>query len=173
MYTERIENRHPARSAGMTLVELVLAIALAGLMVAGIMSSYSAIAGRSADPMIRIQTVAVAESLLEEALLKPFLDPATLTRCPPSPGGARDNFNNICDYAGYSASAVTLPNGAAVTGLENYAIAISVEDIASGELGSVPTQCALKVTVTVTSPLHEATILTGYRTDYESTPPCS
>ena len=173
MCTEQNQNRHAKKTAGMTLVELVLAIALAGLMVAGIMSSYSAIAGRSADPMIRIQAVAVAESFLEEALLKSFLDPLTLTRCPASPGGARDTFNNVCDYAGYSASSVTLPNGAAVTGLENYAVAISVADIASGELGVVPTQCALKVTVSVTSPLNESTVLTGYRTDYESTPSCS
>ena len=75
----------------------------------------AAIVGRSADPMIRIQAVAVGESYLEEALLKPFLDPATLTRCPASPGGARDNFNNVCDYAGYNASAVTLPNASTAT----------------------------------------------------------
>lgn len=159
--------------AGMTLVELILAIALAGLMVAGLMSSYSTVASRSADPMIRTQTVALAESFLEEALLKPFLDPATASRCPSSPGGNRDNFDNVCDYNGYNASTITLPNGSAVTSLSGYSVQISVGDIASGELGGIESHCALKVTVSITNPLHETTVLNGYRADYESTPPCS
>lgn len=159
--------------AGMTLVELILAIALAGLVVAGIMSAYSTVAGRSADPMIRTQTVALAESFLEEALLKPFLDPVAASRCPGPPSDNRDNFNNVCDYNGYNASTITLPNGSTVTSLNGYSVRISVADIGSGELGAIATHCALKVTVSVTNPLNETTILTGYRADYESTPPCS
>lgn len=171
MYTEAVFC--PKNNAGMTLIELILAIALAGLMVAGLMSAYASLAGRSADPMIRTQTVALAESFLEEALLKPFLDPATQTRCASTPVGSRDQYNDVCDYNGYSASGISLPNGAAVTGLSGYAVAIQVSDISSGELGSIPTTCALKVTVTITSPLNTATQLSGYRTNYESTPPCT
>ena len=161
------------RPRGMTLVELVMAIALAGIMLAALMSAYSSIVGRSADPMVRMQAVAVAESLLEEALLKPFLDPVTGTRCPAPPSGNRENYNNVCDFNGYSSTGVTLPNGSTVSGLENYAVAITVSDISTGELGSVPTQCALRVSVAVTSPLNETITLNGYRTDYESSPPCS
>lgn len=168
-----LNRAHDNKSSGMTLVELVMAIAVAGVLVAGLMASYSSIVGHSADPMVRTQAVAVAESFLEEALQKPFLDPSTHTRCPASPGGNRDNFNNVCDYAGYSASGVRLPNGTLVNGLENYAIAISVADIASGELGAVPSHCALKITVRISSPLNDATVLTGYRTDHESVPACS
>ncbi|MEE2733225.1 MAG: type II secretion system protein [Pseudomonadota bacterium] len=157
---------------GMTLIELVMAIALAGILVAALMSSYSSIVGRSADPMIRVQSIAIAESYLEEVLQKPFLDSATNSRCPGATGG-RSTFNNVCDYNGYSSSSITLPNGSAVSSLNGYSVSISVADIAVGELGAIPTHCALKVTVTVTNPIQDAMSLTGYRTDYESDPDCS
>lgn len=161
-----------ARVHGLTLVELVMAIALSGILVVALMSSYSSIVGRSSDPMIRAQSLAIAESFLEEATGKAFLDPATGTRCP-APEASRANFNNVCDYNGYSASTITLPTGTAVSGLSGYAVAISVAAIGSGELGAVPATCALRITVAVTSPLNETLSVTGYRTDYESTPACS
>lgn len=153
---------------GVTLVELVLAIALAGIMIAGLMSAYSSIVGRSADPMVRNQATVLAESFLEEALQKAFLDPVTASRCPASPGGNRENFDNVCDFNGYSAASISLPNGSVVSGLQGYSVSITVSDISSGELGAVPTQCALKVVVSITSPLNESIILTGYRTNYET-----
>jgi len=161
-----------ANARGLTLVELVMAIAMSGILVVALMSSYSSIVGRSSDPMIRAQALAIAESFLEEASGKAFLDPGTGSRCP-APEASRSSFNNVCDYNGYSASTITLPTGAAVSGLTGYAVAISVAAIASGELGVVPTTCALKITVAVTSPLNETLSVTGYRTDYESTPACS
>ena len=157
----------------MTLVELILAIVIAGILVAGLMSSYSAVVGRSADPMLRVQTTLLAESFLEEVLIKGFLDTTTGTRCPASPGGVRTNFDNVCDYAGYSSTSITLPDGTAVTGLSGYAVAISVEDVSAADLPGVPTHCALKVSVSVSNPLGETTTLTGFKTDYESSPACS
>lgn len=157
---------------GTTLVELVMAIAVAGVLLVGLMTAYSSIAGRSSDPMVRTQAVSLAESYLEEALLKPFHDPAGSV-CPASPGGNRENFNNVCDYHNYSSASISLPNGALVSGLNGYSVAITVTNIAAGELGAVPTNCALKITVNITSPLSEVVSLIGYRTDYESDPACS
>jgi MSHA pilin protein MshD len=163
----------PKPEHGMTLVELVMAIALAGVLVAGLMTAYSSIVGRSADPMIRTQTVALAESFLEEALLKAFLDPTTATRCPAPPGTNRAVYDNVCDYHNYSSSTVLLPNGGSVAGLAGYSVSITVADISAGELDDIATNCALKVTVSVTNPLNETLAAVGYRTDYESTPSCS
>lgn len=157
---------------GTTLVELVMAIAVAGVLVVGLMTAYASIVGRSADPMVRTQAISLAESYLEEALLKPYLDPGGSV-CPPSPGGNRDAFNNVCDYNNYSSTTITLPNGATVPGLNGYSVAISVSPIAAGELGTIATNCALKVTVNITSTLNQTVSVTGYRTDYESNPICS
>lgn len=161
------------KSKGMTLIELILAIVLIGIMVAGLMSAYSVIVGRSTDPMIRSQTTMLAESFLEEVLLKRFLDPTTSTRCPASPGGVRNNFDNVCDYAGYTSSAITLPNGSSVSGLSGYSVSITIQDIASGELPSVPTNCALKVSVAISNPLGDTSVFVGFKADYESSPACS
>lgn len=162
----------PNALRGTTLVELVMAIAIAGVLVVGLMTAYSSIVGRSSDPMVRTQAVSLAESYMEEALLKPFLDPSGSV-CPASPGGNRENFNNVCDYNNYSSSNITLPNGATVSGLSGYSVSISVANISAGDLGSIATNCALSVTVNITSPLNETVSITGYRTDYESTPTCS
>jgi len=159
-------------NGGTTLVELVMAIAIAGVLVVGLMTTYAAIVGHSSDPMIRTQAVTLAESFLEEALLKSYLDPDGSV-CPASPGGNRENFNNVCDYNNYSSSSISLPNGAVITELAGYSVAITVASIATGELGAVPSNCALKVTVAITSPLNETVNVTGYRTDYESDPVCS
>ena len=160
------------RQVGTTLIELVMAIAVAGVLLVGLMTAYSSIVGRSADPMVRTQSVSLAESYLEEALLKPFHDPSGSV-CPATPGGNRENFNNVCDYNNYSSSSITLPNGATVAGLSGYSVSITVANISAGELGAIPANCALKVTVNITSPLNETVNVTGYRTDYESDPACS
>lgn len=155
---------------GLTLVELVIAIAVAGVLVAALMSSYSAVVGRSADPMIRTQTIALAESFMEEATLKPFLDPATGTRCPTAPA-SRANFNNVCDYNGYSDNSIRLPDGSTVASLSGYSVSIVVAD--TNSLPGIASNCALRIAVSVTNPLNETMTLVGYRTDYESNPACS
>ena len=60
------------RQAGTTLIELVMAIAVAGVLLVGLMTAYSSIVGRSADPMVRIRSVELAQSTLEEILSKAF-----------------------------------------------------------------------------------------------------
>ncbi len=57
---------------GLTLIELIMFIVIVSVGVAGIMTVMNYTTGRSADPMIRKQEMAIAESLLEEIELKPF-----------------------------------------------------------------------------------------------------
>jgi len=171
MYIDRTVNHSMYSHRGTTLVELVMAIAVAGVLMVGLMTAYSSIVGRSADPMVRTQAISLAESYLEEALLKPFLAPDGSV-CPASaPGGNREDFIRVCDYNNYSSSNITLPNGATVAGLAGYSVAMEVSTTA--DLGGVPANCALKVTVNITTPLNETLSLSGYRTNYESDPACS
>ena len=71
-----------SRQQGMTLVELVISIVIIGISAASLYSAMAAITGRSADPLLRQQSLAIAEAYLEEILLQPFLDPATGSQCP-------------------------------------------------------------------------------------------
>ena len=60
---------------GFTLIELIIFIVVVAAGLAGILSVMNTVVKSSADPMIRKQTIAIAESLLEEILLKEYCDP--------------------------------------------------------------------------------------------------
>ena len=86
------------RSAGLSLVELVIFIVLVSGAVIGILSVMNVTTQGSADPMVRKQALAIAESLLEEIVLMPltYCDPddpaaATATSAASCTGGAGGN----------------------------------------------------------------------------------
>ena len=62
--------RRPPR--GLSLVELILFIVVVSAALAGVLSVFLPATAASADPMLRRQALAIAESLLEEVQLMPF-----------------------------------------------------------------------------------------------------
>jgi MSHA pilin protein MshD len=176
---------------GFTLIELIIFIVVVAAGLAGILSVMNTVVKSSADPMIRKQTVAIAESLLEEILLKEFCDPDTATLsttappvCPASRIAAdqeasRKDYDDVVDYNGYTTATCTsacLPvgcgiqdlTGAQVSSLCRYNItsvtvanAIAADNAALAAL--VPP--AKKITVEVTGPQGPIS-LTGYRANY-------
>src|SRR5688572_9824280 len=62
----------PDRSLGVTLIELVVFIVIVGVAMAGLFAAFNTITAASADPQVRKQMLAIAESLMEEIQLKPF-----------------------------------------------------------------------------------------------------
>src|SRR5258706_2133797 len=75
MFTESRPSRMPTYSlaqAGLSLIELIMFIVIVGIGIAGILRVLNLTAQKSADPMIRKQMLAVADSLLEEVELMPF-----------------------------------------------------------------------------------------------------
>lgn len=142
-----------ARQAGFTLIELVIFIVVVSVGIVGILSVMNLTVQHSADPAVRKQTAALADSILEEILLKEYDDPD---------GGenvveaGRDSYDDIDDYNGLTNAAFTdLP--AVVSG---YGINIAVTD-GTATLGVT----AKQVTVTVTGGA-ESVSITGYRANY-------
>lgn len=78
------------RQQGMTLVELVISIVIIGIAAAALYSAMAAITGRSADPLLRQQSLAIAEAYLRKSSCNRF-DPASgsQVRLPPQPRGVR------------------------------------------------------------------------------------
>jgi MSHA pilin protein MshD len=148
--------------AGVTLVELVLAILILAVALAGVLSVFDLTTRHSADPMVREQARAVAEAYLEEVVLQPFADP--------SPGGdesgeARGSFDDVDDYDGLEDVGVRDQTGTPVPGLGDYRVTVAVLPEA---LDDVPAQHARRITVTVT-PLDSprlAVTMSAFRTDY-------
>lgn len=170
-------------SRGLTLIELVIFIVVVGIGVVGILSVYTVTVGKSADPLVRKQSLAIAEALLEEVQLMPFTfcdpdDPnapaaTTTASCTvaeangPEAGETRysaPQFDNVNDYDGFTMTGIRDVTGNAVAGLGTYSATVSVTPTA---LGSVPASDALLITVSVTGPSGSAAVtLHGYRTRY-------
>jgi len=151
---------------GVTLVELVMAIAIAGIGIVTLLNTFSSVVGRSADPMIMQQSIAIAESFVEEITAQSFLDPSTSTACPAAPAN-RANFDNVCDYNGFSATTVTdiAGNSLALTGYQ-VSVAVNNGPSLNGHLGAIPGNDILQIVVTVTNPLGENVNLSAYRARY-------
>lgn len=150
------------RCDGMTLIELVIAIVVIGVGLAGILAAFSTVRG-SADPLIHKQMLAAAEEMLEEIELKPYAVSGTApangaTSC----GNAADRsgFDDVRDYNGYRTSGICGVDGTAVVGLESYGVNVAVTQAAWQGIAET-----LSITVTVSHGL-ESLSITGYRTNY-------
>lgn len=175
---ETLVNREhrPVRMRGITLVELVMFVLVISVGLAGTLLVMTYTSQRSADPMVREQALLIAESYMEEILAKRFIDPTSgTTRTCPSPEGGRTNYDNVCDYNGLSDTGARDQFGNAVTGLENYSVAVTVSGgtgITLGPTGNLVANTGsvrvLRVDVRVTHSTSAdfGVVLTGYRTHY-------
>jgi MSHA pilin protein MshD len=176
--------RSPVRNAapqrGVTLVELIVAVVIISVALAGVLAAFNASVRGSADPMVSKQMTSIAEALMEE------VQQAAFTFCDPNDAAAETAssvadcttpevmgaeagdtrpFDNVSDYHGLSLATITDEAGVAVPSLAGYSATISVAPVslfwvaaASGDL--------LQVTVRVTAPNGQTFTLDGYRARY-------
>ena len=172
---------------GLSLIELLVFIVVVGVAVTGVVSVFSLNARSSADPVVRKQAVAIAESLLEEVLSKPYTycDPddanaetatspagcasLTETAMAPEAGETRYSnltpFDNVNDYNGFSMVGIQdLTDESAIAGLAAYSASIQVQS--AGAFNGIPAGETLLVTVNVTGPGNHRISLSGYRARY-------
>lgn len=118
----RINHKH---TSGISIVELIIFILVMGIAFTGVMSVFVNTQRYGADPMIKIKTIELAQSLMEEILLKSYdertpvgggcVDNMASTRCGPAanipdaaaptnanlgsdPGETRRLFDDVDDY---------------------------------------------------------------------------
>lgn len=157
------------RSAGFTLVELLVAIVVISVGVVGVLAAYNSSVKGSADALVGKQLVAIAEEMMEEILLKPF---------PPGSGAGaggasdcglagadRSGYDDVRDYHGYQTPNICDISGQAVPGLAGYSVAVTVQVMTLSGLGGV-----LRVNVTAARG-GQSMSLDGFRTNYGEVPP--
>lgn len=150
------------RQQGVTLVELVISIVVLAIVAVGLFSALGTLVGRSADPMVRHQSIAVAEAYIEEIQSMAFGLPGT---CPAVPGGGgRADYNNICHYHNLSDSGAVDQNGTAIGDLADYDVSVTITS--SGGLGGLAAGNVARIDVSVTGPTNETVLMTAYRTNY-------
>jgi MSHA pilin protein MshD len=148
------------RQSGFTLIELIVFIVIVSVGLAGVLTSLNFSVQHSADPLQPKQALAIAESMLEEILLKNYSDPGAAA-CAASPAGARNCFDDVSDYATYSQNPVTSAD--ASIAMAGYSVAVSVP-VATVTINGVAMM--KQITVTVTYGGSKTISLTGYRANY-------
>ncbi|MDO9268964.1 MAG: prepilin-type N-terminal cleavage/methylation domain-containing protein [Methylobacter sp.] len=141
-----------SRQRGFTLIELLMFIVIITIGLLGILSVMDLTVQHSADPMVRKQAAALADSVMEEILLMAYVDPDGLPNVLES---GRSTYDDVDDYNGLTQAAFGLP-----TELAGYEILITVAPAAA--LSGVTMK---KVTVQVTSG-DESISMVGYRAGY-------
>ena len=134
--------------SGFTLIELIIFIVVVGAGLAGILSVMTNTVKSSADPMVRKQAVALAESLMEEIMLKDYAAGGYS-------GADRAQFDDVSDYNGYTTSGgikevfnmSSGTVGAVMPGLSLYNYSPPVEVNSTATIGSVSVK-SIKVYVT-------------------------
>jgi MSHA pilin protein MshD len=178
--------RRSAHLAGLSLIELIAFILVVGIALAAVLTVINVGARASADPMVRKQALAAAESLLEEIEQQPFTycDPrdtsaatATSSAGCSAPGYSIDNtanwgagktrygpifFDNVVDYHNFAMNG-TLNDvfQQSSSRLVGYSASVRVTQVGSG-FGLGNNADALRIDVTVTGGSDSVT-LTGFR----------
>ena len=172
----------PPCANGFTLIELIIFIVIVGVGLTGILLALNQGVVNSADPQVRKQALAIAQSLIEEISLQAitFCDPndanvdtatsaasCTVSEATATPGENRfgtPQFNNVIDYDGYAMSPIVDITNTPIAGLGAYSAAVTVQAAALGSIGAAGD--ALLIRVVVTGPGGVQQALSGYRTRY-------
>lgn len=163
-----IKNARHIVQRGISLIELIIFIVIISVALTGILLVMNQTTAHSADPLVRKQAMAAAESLLEEIQLQDFVDQndGVTTTCPVASMVSATNratdYHIVDCYNGFSMTGITDLNNNS-TGLGAYDANVL---ITSEALGSVAAGSAVRITVTVNTPQNEAIAIDGYRTAY-------
>ncbi len=149
-------SRRPPRPAarGATLIELVVALAVAAILVSGSFAAWGLMTRRSADPLVQRQSLAIAESLLGEIQLQTAGGPSGAT------GLDRSGYTTVADYNGLTLSGIRDVQGNEVPGLKGYRAQVTVS--AQG-LSGVPATHGWWTRVQVTGPSGQTLVLGGWK----------
>jgi len=151
------------RALGFTLIEMIIAIVIISVGLAGVLLAFNTAVKSSADPLIHKQMLAVAEEMMEEVLLKSYAvtgSPPTNVATTCSAARSRAAFDDIRDYSNFQTIGICDIDGTAITGLDGYNVSVTVTS---------PTWQGIADTLTINVTVSHGTEnmrLNGWRTGY-------
>jgi len=158
----------PLPQQGFSLVEVILFIVVVSVALVVMIKAFTLANVGSADPVLRRQSLAIAQAMLEEISFKPFGSTATDDTSQggfagPYTAANRQYFDDVDDYSGFAMSGITALDNTPLLGLGGYSVAVTV---AQAAFGGVPAGAGWRITVTVTDPAGRSLSLDGYRANY-------
>ncbi|BCE02130.1 type IV pilus modification PilV family protein [Marinicellulosiphila megalodicopiae] len=165
-----MNNKNIHNQIGVTLIELVISMVILSIMIVAMFEAMASISKSNADPMLRAQSLSIAQSYLEEIQSKAFLDPTTNSWCgvsmpTDSSRSSRARFDDICDYQSLPDTVVRNLNNTAIASLANYQVTVSITADASVDLEGLlgTANDSALITVNVTSADNQSVQLNVYR----------
>ncbi|MEW5788416.1 MAG: hypothetical protein AB1899_11245 [Pseudomonadota bacterium] len=155
-------------TTGFTLVEAVLFMVVVSVALTVVLKAFDMAGRGSADPLLRRQSLAIAQALIEEIQAMPFGDaasddPAQGGFAGPYTAANRARFDDVDDYDGLALPGITTLANVALDGLNAYSASVAVEQAA---FGAVPAGAGYRITVQVTDPAGQTLRLQAYRANY-------
>jgi len=145
--------------SGVTLVELVIALVIISVALVGMAAAVRSMVGRSADPAIRQQAIAIANAYMAEITQKEFTAGCSARHA------NRADYTEVCHYNGLSDGRARDQLGNGIAGLTGYTVAVAA--VGSAELNGLAAADVLRITVTVTGPANTSFALVSYRARYQ------
>jgi MSHA pilin protein MshD len=154
------------KQRGISLIELIMFIVIISVALVGILLVMNQVTRHSADPLIRKQAMAIAESLLEEVELQDFIAESGVATASVTVANRSTAYHIVSDYNAFN---MPSPPGiysiadatAAVPGLASYSASVTV-----GAQENIGGASAVRITVTVTDPQNNAITIDGYKAAY-------
>jgi MSHA pilin protein MshD len=144
------------RQRGVTLVELVVAIAVIAISVTATLALVAGSAARSGDAMVQQQAIAIAAAYVEAVSLRPVEDPDGVDA-----ETDRTDYDDLDDFDGLVDVGVRDALGDPVPALSAYTVRVGVAD--STALAGVAPGSLHRIDVTVSHELVPDVVVTRYR----------
>ena len=162
------------KTCGFTLIEIIVTIVVLSIAATSLMSVFTSTVRTSANPMIQLQALSIAEAYMEEILLKEFDDPEAedpdlevIETNSREAGETRGNYDDVQDYNWLEDTKVRDQNNQVISQLSDYEVTVAVLGEALGpEAKEISNTDSMRIDITVTHPAISPIKITGYRTNY-------
>jgi MSHA pilin protein MshD len=149
------------KTRGFTLIEIIVTIVVLSIASTSLMSVFTSTVRTSANPMVQLQALSIAEAYMEEILLKEFDDPDL------EENESRGNYDDVQDYNQLADKPPKDQNNQDIGQLLDYEVTVVVFGEALGpETKEISSVDSMRIDITVSHPAINPVKVTGYRTNY-------
>lgn len=121
------------RTAGMSLIEVVMAIAVLGVALPPVASLYREVAQQSVDHGLQDAAQQAADALMEEIASKAYADPEGLSESFGAEEAGRSSFDDVDDYDGLVEAPPRLLDGTTLPAYASLTRSVAVDNVTSSD----------------------------------------